>query len=117
VAPIALGTGSLGELFGPVSLSEALSVVRSAIDLGVNLVDTSPYYGSAEERLGIALKEHRDEVLLATKAGRVGYAEFDFSPAGIRASLEGSLRRLKTGHVDIFHLHDVEYVPPGTGAH
>jgi L-galactose dehydrogenase len=111
VAPVALGAGSIGEMFGPVPLDQAVAVVRRAIDLGVNLIDASTYYGSAEERLGIALEGHRDEVLLATKAGRFGFRELDFSPASIRASLEESLKRMRTDYVDTFHLHDAEYVP------
>lgn len=113
VSPVALGTAPIGELFGPAPLDDAVNVVRRAIDLGVNVIDTSVYYGSAEERLGIALQGRRDQVILATKAGRFGYDEFDFSPARIRASLEQSLTRMKTDYVDVFHLHDVEYVPLG----
>jgi L-galactose dehydrogenase len=109
VAPVALGTGSIGELFGPVSREDAIRVVHQAIDLGVNLIDTSTYYGSAEERLGAALRGRRHQVILATKAGRFGFSEFDFSPRRIRASLEHSLSQMKTDYVDIFHLHDVEY--------
>ncbi|MFF1251806.1 aldo/keto reductase [Pseudarthrobacter sp. NPDC058329] len=113
VAPVALGTGSIGEMFGPVTLQEAVNVVHAAIDLGVNLIDTSVYYGSAEERLGVALNGRREKVILSTKAGRYGFGEFDFSPARIRASLEQSLTRMKTDYVDIFQLHDVEFVPLG----
>jgi L-galactose dehydrogenase len=113
VAPIALGTGSIGEMFGPATVDEAVAVVHRAIDLGVNVIDTSVYYGSAEERLGIALQGRRDSVVLATKAGRFGYDEFDFSAKRLRASLEQSLRRMRTDHVDVFHLHDVEFVPLG----
>jgi L-galactose dehydrogenase len=97
-------------MFGPASLDDAVNVVHQAIDLGVNVIDTSVYYGSAEERLGLALQGRRDKVILATKAGRFGYDEFDFSPSRLRSSLEHSLTRMKTDYVDIFHLHDVEYV-------
>jgi L-galactose dehydrogenase len=113
VAPIALGTGSIGEMFGPATVDEAVAVVHRALDLGVNVIDTSVYYGSAEERLGVALPGRRDEVVLATKAGRFGYDDFDFSPKRLRASLEHSLRRMRIDHVDIFHLHDIEFVPLG----
>jgi L-galactose dehydrogenase len=113
VSPVALGTGSIGEMFGPVTVTEAVNVVHRAIDMGVNVIDTSVYYGSAEERLGIALKGRRDSVILATKAGRFAYDDFDFSPQRLRASLEQSLRRMRTDHVDIFHLHDIEFVPLG----
>ena len=66
--------------------------------------------GLAEERLGKALKGRRDDVFVSTKAGRFGTDVFDFSPERLRASLEESLRLLGTDHVDIFFLHDVEYV-------
>jgi L-galactose dehydrogenase len=81
--------------------------------LGINFIDTSPYYGSAEERLGKALVGRRQDVVLGTKAGRYGPDDFDFSPARIRSSLEASLRLLRTDHVDILQLHDIEFVPLG----
>ncbi|MEQ6901853.1 aldo/keto reductase [Nocardioides sp. YIM 152588] len=111
VSAVSLGTGSLGEMFGPLPEADALSLVDEALDAGINLVDTSPYYCSAEERLGKALTPaKRDGVVLATKAGRYGPTDFDFSPARIRRSLEESLRRLGTDHVDVLQLHDVEFV-------
>lgn len=111
VSAVALGTGPLGELFAPVSPSDATRIVHEAIDLGITFIDTAPAYGSAEERLGHALRGRRDDVVLATKAGRVGPTEFDFSAEGIRRSLERSLIRLQTDHVDVFQLHDIEFVP------
>ena len=81
--------------------TEAIAVVHEAIDLGITFVDTSVYYGSAEERLGKALVGRRDQVVVGTKAGRFGYADFDFSPVQIRQSLEHSLRLLRTEYVDI----------------
>jgi L-galactose dehydrogenase len=111
VAPVALGTGPLGEMFGPAPLDEAVRVVQGAIDLGVNLIDTAPMYLSAEERLGVALRGRRDRVILATKTGRFPGDDFDFSPERIRTSLENSLRLLGTDHVDVLHLHDIEWVP------
>jgi aryl-alcohol dehydrogenase-like predicted oxidoreductase len=114
VAPIALGTGSIGEMFGPATVDEAVKVVHRAIDMGVNVIDTSVHYGSAEERLGIALADRRDRIILATKAGRFGLDDFDFSPHRLRASLEQSLRRMRTDHVDIFQLHSIEWVPLGS---
>jgi L-galactose dehydrogenase len=113
VSRLALGTGPLGELFGPVDESAALAVVQEALDLGINFLDTSPYYGSAEERLGKALAGRRSEVVVATKAGRYGFGDFDFSPARIRRSLEQSLKLLRTDYVDVFQLHDIEFVPLG----
>lgn len=116
VSPVAFGTAPLGQLFGPVPLEDGVRAVRTAIDLGVNLFDASPYYGDAEERLGIALDGVRDEVLVSSKAGRyLGAGRFtgevfDFSPARIRSSLENTLRLLRTDHLDILLLHDVDFV-------
>lgn len=114
VSTVSFGTGSLGELFGPLDEADALRLVDEVIDSGINFIDTSPYYGSAEERLGKALTPaKREQVLIGTKTGRFGRDDFDFSPARIRSSLERSLRLLGTDHVDVFQLHDVEYVDLG----
>jgi L-galactose dehydrogenase len=110
VTDLSFGTAPLGQLFGPVDLDDGVAAVHEAIDLGIALFDTSPYYGDGEERLGIALKGRRDEVLISTKTGRFPGEIFDFSPARIRASMEESLRRLHTDHVDIFFLHDIDFV-------
>jgi aryl-alcohol dehydrogenase-like predicted oxidoreductase len=111
VSTVAFGTGSLGEMYGPLDKADAVRLVHQVIDAGINLIDTSPYYGSAQERLGSALGRRRGAVVLATKAGRYGFADFDFSPTRIRSSLENSLRALRTDHVDILQLHDIEFVP------
>lgn len=113
VSKLALGTGSLGEMFGPLSESDAIAVVHEALDLGINLIDTAPYYASAERRLGKALAGRRAEVVLATKAGRYGVQDFDFSPRRIRTGLEHSLRLLGTDYVDILQLHDIEFTELG----
>jgi len=113
VSQLAFGTGPLGELFGPLDEADALRVVHEALDLGINIIDTSPYYGSAEERLGKALAGSRSEVILGTKAGRYGFDDFDFSPARIRRSVERSLTLLRTDYVDVLQFHDIEFVPLG----
>lgn len=113
VSKLAFGTGPLGEMFGPLDESAATAVVHEALDLGITFIDTSPYYASAEERLGKALAGRRDEVILGTKAGRYALDDFDFSPAGIRRSVEHSLTLLRTDYVDILQLHDIEFVPLG----
>lgn len=112
VSTVAFGTSPLGDMFGPASAESGIAAVHRALDAGINLFDSSVYYGMglAEERLGTALAGHRDEVFVSTKAGRFGADVFDYSPARLRASLEESLRLLRTDHVDVFFLHDVEYV-------
>lgn len=113
VSQLAYGTAPLGELFGPLDEKEAIAIVHEALDLGITFLDSSPFYGNAEERLGKALVGRRDQVVLATKAGRYGPADFDFTPARIRRSVENSLRLLRTDHVDILQLHDIEFVDLG----
>ena len=108
VSRLAFGTAPLGGLFGSVDEAAAIAVVHEALDLGFTLIDTSSSYGNAEELLGKALAGRRQDVVLATKAGRSG-SGFDFSPGGIRRSLDESLRRLRTDHVDIFQLHNIEF--------
>jgi L-galactose dehydrogenase len=109
VSTLAFGTAPLGGLYGSVGDAAAIAVVHEALDLGINLIDTSSSYGSAEERLGKALVGRRENVVLATKAGRAGGDAFDFSPAALRRSLEKSLRLLRTDYVDIFQLHNIEF--------
>jgi len=112
VTPVAFGTAPLGGLFGPLDEPAALRLVDEALDLGINFIDSSRYYGNAEERLGKALTpSKRDKIVLSTKAGRYGVGDFDYSRVGVRRGIEDSLRLLRTDHVDILMLHDVEFVP------
>ncbi|MFB2579787.1 aldo/keto reductase [Herbiconiux sp. P15] len=110
ISRVSFGTAPLGQLFGPVPLEDGVAAVHAAIDAGITFFDSSPYYGDAEERLGIALKGRRDSVVVGTKAGRNPGEVFDFSAAAIRRSVEESLRRLQTDHLDVLQLHDVEFV-------
>ena len=111
VSVVSFGTGSLGEMFGPLAESDALRLIDEVLDSGINLIDTSPYYGSAEARLGKALTPaKRGSVILCTKAGRYGFSAFDFSPARIRESVEDSLTALRTDYLDVLQLHDIEFV-------
>lgn len=113
VSQVSFGTSPLGGLFGSMDLDEGKAAVREAVEMGINLFDSSPYYGAAEEHLGDALQGLRDRVYVATKTGRFGDDDFDYSPARIRKSIERSLRLLKTDYLDLFQLHDVEHVPLG----
>ena len=78
---IGFGSATLGDVFGNVDLSDAIRAVHLAVDSGINFFDSSPYYGItlAETRLGQALVGRRERVVLATKGGRYGFDEFDFS--------------------------------------
>jgi L-galactose dehydrogenase len=114
VSGIGFGTAPLGNVYGDITDTECIRAVHHAVERGINFFDTAPRYGDtlAETRLGMALRGKRDQVIVATKAGHYdgqNGQEFDFSPAGIRQSLEGSLRRLQTETVDLFQLHDIEF--------
>lgn len=110
---LGFGASSLGQEFRPVRLEEALASVRVALDLGINFIDTSPFYGRgmSEVLLGIALRDvPRDSYLLGTKLGRYSLTHFDFSARRVDESVHVSLHRLGTDHLDILLLHDVEFV-------
>ena len=111
ISPLAFGAAPLGDLFGKLDEGAAAEAVDAAIDGGINYIDTAPLYGFglAEERLGRALRNRRDEVVLATKCCRDGFTEFDFSAGRVTASVDESLRRLQTDRIDVFQIHDVEF--------
>jgi L-galactose dehydrogenase len=108
---VGFGGAALGNVFGGIDPGEGMKAVHLAVDNGINFFDSSPYYGItlAEERLGAALAGRRDRVILATKCGRYGFAEFDFSAKRVTASMDESLRRLQTDYIDLFQIHDVEF--------
>lgn len=87
-------------------------LIRRAVDLGVTFFDTAPDYRRSEELLGRALRGRRSEVVLATKVGRLqtlsarGWdVREDWTEAGVRATIERSLRRLQTDYLDLVQLH------------
>jgi L-galactose dehydrogenase len=111
VSAIGFGASPLGDVFGSIDPEEGKRAVRLAIDEGINYFDVSPYYGFtlAEKRLGDALQGRRRDVFLATKCGRYGTSDFDFSADRLRSGLEDSLRRLGTDYVDVLLAHDIEF--------
>ncbi|MEI9897898.1 MAG: aldo/keto reductase [Chthoniobacter sp.] len=111
---LSFGASSLGQEFRSVKLEEALDSVRVAIEVGLNFIDTSPFYGRgmSEVLLGIALRGvPRDSYTLCTKLGRYDLAHFDFSAKRVAESVDVSLHRLGTDHLDIILCHDIEFVP------
>ena len=110
---LSFGASSLGAEFRQVDLQEALKSVHTALDLGMNFIDTSPYYGRgmSEVLLGIALRGvPRDKYLLGTKLGRYDGAHFDFSARRVVESVDISLHRMGVSHLDIILCHDIEFV-------
>lgn len=111
---LSFGASSLGAEFRKVTLEETTESVRVALDCGLNFIDTSPFYGRgmSEVLLGVALKEvPRDSYTLCTKLGRYDLAHFDFSAKRVAESVDVSLHRLGTDHLDIVLCHDIEFVP------
>jgi len=123
VSPMGFGGWAIGGPFanaagdplgwGQVDDDESKAAIRAAFDAGVTLFDTANVYGAghSERVLADALAGHRDEVVIATKWGNTMVEETrildgaDGSVANLRSSLEGSLRRLGTDHVDLFQFH------------
>jgi aryl-alcohol dehydrogenase-like predicted oxidoreductase len=111
---LSFGASSLGAEFRSVTLNEALDSVRVALDCGLNFIDTSPFYGRgmSEVLLGIALRGvPRESYTLCTKLGRYDLQHFDFSAKRVAESVDVSLHRLGTDHLDVILCHDIEFVP------
>jgi aryl-alcohol dehydrogenase-like predicted oxidoreductase len=111
---LSFGASSLGQEFRSVTLDEALASVQAALAGGLTLIDTSPFYGRgmSEVLLGVALRGvPRRDYLLCTKLGRYDLAHFDFSAKRVAESVDVSLHRLGTDHLDIVLCHDIEFVP------
>jgi aryl-alcohol dehydrogenase-like predicted oxidoreductase len=110
---VALGTWAIGGwMWGGTDDDEAISTIRSALEHGINVIDTAPVYGfgHSEEVVGRALAEagSRDRVLIATKVGLDWRGDQPFrnaSPKRIMREIDDSLRRLRTDYIDIYQVH------------
>lgn len=112
VSVLGFGASSFGGVFGSIDETECIRTLHAALDLGINFIDVSPYYGvtKAETLLGKALKGvPRDRYFLATKVGRYDLDKFDFSAARVTASVDESLARLGVEYVDLIQCHDIEF--------
>jgi len=112
VSILGYGASPLGSVFRNIDELVGIQTVHTAIDLGINFIDVSPYYGLtlAETVLGKALKElSRDAYYLSTKVGRDGDAEFDFSADRVIQSVDESLARLNVEYIDLIQCHDIEF--------
>ena len=127
VSRLSLGTAALGGLYTSVSDADSADTVLTALDSGINFIDTAPLYGkgTAEVRIGKALAgRDRSSFVISTKIGRLLVPsttdiddffmdsdntvkiKFDFSASGVRQSLESSLERLGLDSVEILFIHD-----------
>lgn len=110
---LSFGASSLGQEFRGVDINEAMRSVHTALELGMNFIDTSPFYGRgmSEILLGVALRDvPRSSYLLGTKLGRYDAAHFDFSAKRVVESVDVSLHRMGVDHLDIMLCHDIEFV-------
>ncbi len=107
----------------PLPDDKAVSrLLNGVLDAGINYIDTAPAYGLSEERIGSSIGHRRGEFVLSTKVGESferGESTYDFSEAGVRASVERSLRRLRSDALDIVFIHsngDDVAIQEATGA-
>ena len=100
-----LGLGAIQ--IGDANLSETVAqeVLNTALELGINLIDTAPSYGLSEQRIGQYLSGSRDQFILSTKLGYGVNGIEDWTGTCITAGVEQALRKLKTDRIDIAHLH------------
>lgn len=125
VSEIALGCMTVGKSYSPEDKHNAITIIRKAYELGINFFDTAELYaeGKNESLVGEALKPIREHVIIATKCGvsfepghisgrASGTMTMDSSPETIRASLEGSLKRLGTDYIDLYYIHRVDSSRP-----
>jgi len=105
-----IGGRSAGETsYGETDDRVSLAALERALDRGITLFDTSPAYGAghSESLIGQVFRRRRHQVVIATKAGYDDWSRPpDFSPEAIVRSVEGSLRRLQTDHLDLLQLHN-----------
>ena len=121
VSVIGLGTMVHAGHFGPMNDAESLDAIDTALELGVNFIDTSDAYGAgySETLLGKSLKGRRDKVILATKGGNTmvgpNRGKTDFSAPYIGRVMDESLKRLQTDYIDLYQLHNpnVEVIERG----
>lgn len=116
ISPLGLGTVKFGRNQGvkypegfDIPSEETLSeLLTLAHDLGINMLDTAPAYGISEERLGRLLSGQRNKWIIVCKAGEEfedGQSSYNFTPDHFKYSLDRSLKRLNTDHIDIFLVH------------
>jgi aryl-alcohol dehydrogenase-like predicted oxidoreductase len=120
ITKVGVGTAPIGSspnwrvYWGPQDEKTAIRAIRTALDQGVNWIDTAPFYGwgKAEEIVGKAVHDRREEVYIFTKCGTLpdgkGGSIEDLKPETIKREVETSLERLQTDYIDLLQFHDID---------
>ena len=107
VGRLGLGLSEIGHILTMADIEQAGKVINTALDNGINFLDTAACYGISEEIVGMTVSSRRDEYVLATKAGHVagGYQGEEWTAKTVADSIDRSLERLRTDHLDVVLLH------------